>query len=164
MVRSFLFKLITDCSKLLHLPKETVKPLSHCWNSFPVGTSLELKSHFFKKAWHCHIGVWMESRITEALKNWANFLGIKLAKTFLFFLISLYETSCHSEGESGSLFMLTYLHWKLKRVQVKIISFTLTTNSYFQLFLNSNMQWAPAVCQAPSWLPEAWRWETLLMP
>ena len=41
--------LLQNCSELLHLPKETVKPSSHHWNPFPVGTSLLLKSHFFKK-------------------------------------------------------------------------------------------------------------------
>ena len=115
---SFL-SLLQNCSELLHLPKETVKPSSHHWNSFPIRTSLLLKSHFKKKkkkkAWQCHIRVWVESRITEALKNGTNFLGIKLAKPFLFFLISLCELTCHSEGGSRSFFTLTYLHWKLKR-------------------------------------------------
>lgn len=43
---SFL-SLLQNFSELLHLPKETVKPSSHHWNSFPIGTSLLLKSHFF---------------------------------------------------------------------------------------------------------------------
>lgn len=76
--------LFRNYSKLLHLSRDTVKPLLHFRNSFPVRTSLPRNYHCFKGQ-RCRIGVWMESRITEALKNWANFLEIWLAKRFLFF-------------------------------------------------------------------------------
>ena len=76
--------LLQNYSKLSHLFGENVKPLSHFRNYFPIRTSLPLNCHCFK-AQQCPIGVWIEFRITEALKNWTNFLEIKLAKRFLFF-------------------------------------------------------------------------------
>lgn len=163
MGRSFLFKLITE---LLRAPTSSQR------NCKTLITSLKLLSHrdqsapeisfffFKKKAWQCHIRVWVESGITEALKNGTNFLGIKLAKPFLFFLISLCELTCHSEGGSRSSHIFTG-NWR--GVRVKVISFTLTTNSQFRLVLHSNMQWAPAVCHPGFWKPGDER-ETLFMP
>lgn len=103
--------LLQNYSKLLHLSRDAEKPLSHFRNSFPIWTSLPWNFHCFK-ALQCRIGVWMESRITEALKNWANFLEIQLAKRFLFFLNLTLWSLLSLRSRTGSFFMFTRLHWK----------------------------------------------------
>lgn len=153
MVDSPLPSLLQNYSKLLHLSRDAEKPLSHFRNSFPIWTSLPWNFHCFK-ALQCRIGVWMESRITEALKNWANFLEIQLAKRFLFFLNLTLWSLLSLRSRTGSFFMFTRLHWKW--VQLKSISLALTTKPRSQLSRYSSTYWAPAVCQALSWVLEAW--------
>ena len=164
MGRSILLKLITE---LLRAPTSSQR------NCKTLITSLKLLSHqdqpapeisfIKKKAWQCRIRVWIESRITEALKNGTHFLGIKLAKPFLFFLSHCVNSPVTQDEDPGVSSCSHTFAGNWRGVRVKVISFTLTTNSQFRLVLHSNLQWAPAVCHPGFWKPGDER-ETMFMP